>query len=171
MAMKVCVGKYAYLWEGAEPLEPGDRVLLPENWLSRTINGPGPFEDTVTSIDSDYDGPISRIIAKVGHDPDWQPPKPYTPPISLVHEDRYKRQVDEYDRLYAEWRELVGGNESGPVTVERARRVACPKCGAPESSPCLNGTKPRAANHRERARRFRDWMDETRPRYPWRGGR
>ncbi len=43
VAMKIRVGRYAYLWEGAEPLVPGDRVLLPENWLSRTIHGPGPL--------------------------------------------------------------------------------------------------------------------------------
>ena len=48
--MKVRVGEYAYLWEGAEPLVPGDRVLLPENWLSRMTHGPGPFEDTVTAV-------------------------------------------------------------------------------------------------------------------------
>ncbi len=64
--MKVRVGRYAYLWEGAEPLVPGDRVLLPENWLSRTIHGAGPFEDTVTAVGSDYDGPMSRVIAKIG---------------------------------------------------------------------------------------------------------
>ncbi len=77
--MKVRVGKYAYLWEGAEPLVPGDLVLLPENWLSRTIHGSGPFKGTVTAIGSDYDGLISRVIAKVGHDPGWKPPEPYTP--------------------------------------------------------------------------------------------
>ncbi len=72
VAMKVRVGRYAYLWEGAEPLVPGDRVLLPESWLSRTIHGPGPFEDTVTAVGSDYDGPMSRVIAKIGRDPDWR---------------------------------------------------------------------------------------------------
>jgi hypothetical protein len=169
MAMKVKAGKYTYLWTGDEPLVPGDLVLLPENWVSRMIHGPGPFEDTVTEIGSDYDGAVSRVIRKVGHDPTWKPPepaRPYIPKVSLVHEARYKKQLDEFDRQIAEWRERVGGSASDSLTVERVRRVACPKCGAAESHPCVNGAKPRLANHQERVRRFRDWMDEIRPRYP-----
>ncbi len=169
VAMKVRVGKYAYLWEGAEPLVPGDRVLLPENWLSRTIHGPGPFEDTVTAVGSDYDGPMSRVIAKIGRDPDWRPPEPDTlpaPRVSLVHEGRYQQALAEYDRQVEEWRRRAGGTASDPVTVGRARLVTCPKCGAPESSPCTDAARPRKANHQERLRRFRAWMQETHPRYP-----
>lgn len=172
MAMKVKVGNYAYLWDGAEPLVPGDLVLLPENWLSPKIHGPGPFEGTVTAVGSDYDGPISRIIAKIGHDPEWKPPASYIPPaprVSLIHEGRYRVALAEYERQRDEWRQRAGGSPSDPVTVERARLVACPKCGAPESSPCTDATKPRKANHQERVRRFREWMEETHPRFPWHG--
>jgi hypothetical protein len=168
--MKVQVGKYAYFWEGDEPLAPGDRVLLPENWLSPMLYGHrGPFEDTVTAIGSDYDGPLSRIIRKVGYDPNWtplEPPRPYVRPVSLVHEGRHRRRLEEYDRQLGAWRDRVGGTDSDPVTVDRVRRVACPKCGVSELNPCVNGLKPRQTNHQERVRRFRDWMNETRPRYP-----
>lgn len=65
-----------------------------------------------------------------------------------------------------EWLRRAGGTASDPVTVERARLVTCPKHGALESSPCTDATKPRQANHKERLRRFREWMEETRPQYP-----
>jgi hypothetical protein len=34
------VGRYSYRWRGVTPLQVGERVLLPENWLSRMKDGP-----------------------------------------------------------------------------------------------------------------------------------
>lgn len=59
------VGRYAYAWAGPEPLKVGDRVLLPENWLTR-MDSPGPFEGTVTQLGTAYTGELSQIIQKLG---------------------------------------------------------------------------------------------------------
>ena len=37
----VGVGRYAYRSRGEPPLKVGERVLLPENWVSRVKDGPG----------------------------------------------------------------------------------------------------------------------------------
>jgi hypothetical protein len=57
-------GGYAYTWPG-EPLAIGDRVLLPENWLSAVKHGHGPFQGTVTGFGTDYDGVMSAVIKKI----------------------------------------------------------------------------------------------------------
>jgi len=58
------VDGYAYTWSGAEPLEVGDRVLLPGNWLSSLKSGPGPFSGTVSQIGTSYTGTLSQIIRR-----------------------------------------------------------------------------------------------------------
>ncbi|MCA1707509.1 MAG: hypothetical protein LC808_31260 [Actinobacteria bacterium] len=59
------VGQYTYRWRGETPLEVGDRVLLPENWLSRMKDGPGPTEGVVTRLGSTYRGELSLIVDRV----------------------------------------------------------------------------------------------------------
>lgn len=61
----VTVGGYAYVWNGQPDLEVGDRVLLPENYVSRLKDGPGPVEGTVTELGSTYDGIHSRILRRI----------------------------------------------------------------------------------------------------------
>jgi hypothetical protein len=61
----VQVGRYAYQWDGGEPLAIGDRVLLPANWLSAIKDGPGPFEGVVTQLGTSYMGPLSRIVRRL----------------------------------------------------------------------------------------------------------
>ncbi|MBS2550192.1 hypothetical protein KGQ19_25315 [Catenulispora sp. NL8] len=61
----VTVGGYAYLWNGQPDLEVGDRVLLPENYVSRLKHGPGPVEGTVTELGTTYDGSHSRILRRI----------------------------------------------------------------------------------------------------------
>jgi hypothetical protein len=61
----VSVGKYAYRWRGQPALEVGDRVLLPENWLSRKKDGPGNWEGVVTELGSTYGGKIAYIVSRV----------------------------------------------------------------------------------------------------------
>lgn len=58
------VGGYGYRWSGSPPLEVGERVLLPENWLSAVQRGHGPFEGVVTALGSTYEGPLSRILRR-----------------------------------------------------------------------------------------------------------
>jgi len=55
-----CGGGYAYTWDGDEPLAIGDRVLLPGNWLY-----PGPSQDVVRSLGTDYAGPLQRVLRRV----------------------------------------------------------------------------------------------------------
>jgi len=62
----VSVGKYAYRWRGRPPLRVGDRVLLPENWLSRKKDGPGHWEGVVTELGSSYSGRIAFVVDRVG---------------------------------------------------------------------------------------------------------
>jgi hypothetical protein len=64
----VQVGKLTYRWRGPEPLAVGDRVLLPENWLSRMKDGPGPYEGVVTELGSSYRGELSFIVRRLGQD-------------------------------------------------------------------------------------------------------
>lgn len=52
-----CGRGYAYIWPGETPLSVGDRVRLPGNWLFSS-----PFEDEVTGLGSDYQGPLSWIL-------------------------------------------------------------------------------------------------------------
>jgi hypothetical protein len=66
----VTVGRYSYLWTGQPQLKVGDRVLLPENWVSSLKNGPGPYVGTVTELGTTYtDGALSRILRRASDDP------------------------------------------------------------------------------------------------------
>jgi hypothetical protein len=58
----VIEGGLTYHWDGEPPLEVGDRVLLPENWLSRARTGPGPWEGTVAQLGSDYQGQTVSVL-------------------------------------------------------------------------------------------------------------
>ncbi|MFF5127663.1 hypothetical protein ACFY41_12170 [Streptomyces syringium] len=60
----VDVGGYAYLWRGSAPLEVGDRVLLPENYVSRMKNGPGPTVGVVSKLGTTYRGHMSFIVGR-----------------------------------------------------------------------------------------------------------
>ncbi|WP_236241790.1 hypothetical protein [Streptomyces sp. CC228A] len=60
----VDVGGYAYRWCGSKPLEVGDRVLLPENYVSRMKNGPGPTLGVVRKLGTTYQGPLSDIVGR-----------------------------------------------------------------------------------------------------------
>jgi hypothetical protein len=61
----VTVGSYAYLWSGQPDLTVGDRVLLPENYVSRLKHGPGPVEGAVTGLGTTYDGALDRILRRI----------------------------------------------------------------------------------------------------------
>lgn len=61
----VDVGGYAYRWRGSEPLGVGDRVLLPENYVSRMKNGPGPTVGVVSKLGTTYRGSLSDISSRV----------------------------------------------------------------------------------------------------------
>ncbi|APU12274.1 hypothetical protein [Actinoalloteichus fjordicus] len=58
------VGGYAYCWRGTPALKLGDRVLLPENHVSRLKYGPGPFEGVVSALDSSYEGELGDILRR-----------------------------------------------------------------------------------------------------------
>ena len=58
------VGRYSYRWRGPTPLQVGERVLLPENWLSRMKEGPGPQVGVVTALGSTYRGELSFIVGR-----------------------------------------------------------------------------------------------------------
>ncbi|MGD9485746.1 hypothetical protein WDH52_21250 [Streptomyces sp. TRM70308] len=60
----VDVGGYAYHWRGSTPLEVGDRVLLPESYVSRMKNGPGPSLGVVSKLGTTYRGPLSDIVSR-----------------------------------------------------------------------------------------------------------
>lgn len=62
------VGGYAYRWRGDEPLQVGDRVLLPENYVSRMKEGRGPFQGVVTGLGTTYRGNLSTIISRITTD-------------------------------------------------------------------------------------------------------
>ncbi|MCY0951284.1 hypothetical protein [Streptomyces sp. H27-S2] len=58
------VGRYSYRWRGSEPLEVGDRVLLPENYVSRMKDGPGPTAGVVSKLGTTYRGQLSDIVRR-----------------------------------------------------------------------------------------------------------
>ncbi|MGV9788273.1 hypothetical protein [Streptomyces sp. NPDC003435] len=60
----VTVDGYGYRWKGPHTLEVGDRVLLPENYVSALRHGPGPFPGTVTELGTTYTGTLSTIISR-----------------------------------------------------------------------------------------------------------
>ncbi|QLE70220.1 hypothetical protein FGW37_33135 [Streptomyces rectiverticillatus] len=60
----VTVDGYGYRWRGPGRLEVGDRVLLPENYVSALRHGPGPFPGTVTELGTTYTGNLSTIISR-----------------------------------------------------------------------------------------------------------
>ncbi|MBZ4319915.1 hypothetical protein [Streptomyces huiliensis] len=60
----VTVDGYGYRWKGPGTLEVGDRVLLPENYVSALRHGPGPFPGTVTELGTTYTGPLSTIVSR-----------------------------------------------------------------------------------------------------------
>lgn len=61
----VDVGGYAYRWSGETPLEVGDRVLLPENYVSRMKHGPGPVEAVVHALGTTYQGPLAFVLRRL----------------------------------------------------------------------------------------------------------
>lgn len=60
------VGRYAYRWRGSPPLMVGDRVVLPENWVSALRSGPGTFDDVVTKLGATYRGELAHIVRRAG---------------------------------------------------------------------------------------------------------
>ena len=58
----ISVGKYAYRWRGGQPLAVGDRVLLPENWLSRKKDGPGHWVGVITELGTTYTGSLAYVV-------------------------------------------------------------------------------------------------------------
>lgn len=66
----VTVDGYGYLWAGEGALVVGDRVLLPENYVSALRHGPGPFVGTVTALGTTYDGRLNRIIGRAAQPSD-----------------------------------------------------------------------------------------------------
>ncbi|MFJ8000834.1 hypothetical protein ACIQ7D_27510 [Streptomyces sp. NPDC096310] len=61
------VGGYGYRWRGSDPLEVGDRVLLPENYVSRLKNGPGPTVGLGNKLGTTtYQGSLSDIVGRAG---------------------------------------------------------------------------------------------------------
>jgi len=58
----VSVGRYAYRWRGGRPLAVGDRVLLPENWLSRKKDGPGHWVGVITELGTTYTGTLAHVV-------------------------------------------------------------------------------------------------------------
>ncbi len=59
------VGRYSYRWDGEPQLVVGEKVLLPENWLSVVKDGKGPQVGTVTALGTRYQGQLSRILRRV----------------------------------------------------------------------------------------------------------
>lgn len=60
----VQIGRYGYTWDGAEPLVVGDKVWLPENYVSRLQNGPGRWRGEVTALGTRYIGALDAIIGR-----------------------------------------------------------------------------------------------------------
>ena len=69
MTKVIIDNRYTYAWRGDEELRPGDLVLLPENVVSLSEKGPGPFVGVVTRIGSNYDGELKDIIRKLPNPP------------------------------------------------------------------------------------------------------
>jgi hypothetical protein len=57
----VAIGRYAYVWAGAEPLKVGDVVELPGNWTT----GFEPYRGAVTALGTGYNGPLDRVVRRV----------------------------------------------------------------------------------------------------------
>jgi hypothetical protein len=53
-------GRYAYLWDGDQPLRLGDICQLPANWLI-----PRPTQAAVTGFGTDYDGRLTKVSALI----------------------------------------------------------------------------------------------------------
>ncbi|MFJ7280563.1 hypothetical protein [Kitasatospora sp. NPDC098663] len=64
-AQAVTVDGYGYRWGGPGRLEVGDRVLLPENYVSALRHGSGPFPGTVTALGTTYSGALSAIVSRL----------------------------------------------------------------------------------------------------------
>ncbi|MEU6711524.1 hypothetical protein ABZ897_08570 [Nonomuraea sp. NPDC046802] len=62
------VGKYAYRWRGQPALKVGERVLLPENWVSQMTEGRGTFVGEVTRLGATYRGHLSAIVGRAETD-------------------------------------------------------------------------------------------------------
>lgn len=60
----VTVDGFGYRWRGPGRLDVGDRVLLPENFVSALRHGSGPFPGIVTELGTTYTGILSRIISR-----------------------------------------------------------------------------------------------------------
>ncbi len=56
-------GGYAYKWAGATPLDLGDRVVLPHNWLSQGIGGERPTGEVI-GFGTDYTGDLATIVGR-----------------------------------------------------------------------------------------------------------
>ncbi len=54
----------SYAWRGPDPLKVGDRIMLPANYVSEFKHGRGPWEDSVVSLGSSYQGALSYVIRK-----------------------------------------------------------------------------------------------------------
>lgn len=54
--------RYAYTWDGAEPLAVGDQVVLPSNWLIKHES-----DGRVTGLGTTYDGALSAIARKINN--------------------------------------------------------------------------------------------------------
>jgi len=59
------VGRYSYRLAGEPPLAIGDKVLLPENWLSAIKDGHGPQVGTITGFGTRYQGQLARILRRL----------------------------------------------------------------------------------------------------------
>ncbi|MER6686337.1 hypothetical protein [Streptomyces olivaceoviridis] len=68
-AQAVTVDGYGYQWRGPDTLAVGDRVLLPENYVSALRHGPGPFPGTVTELGTTYSGALATIISRAPVEP------------------------------------------------------------------------------------------------------
>ena len=66
-ATRSSVGRYAYRWRGATPLAVGDRVLLPEYWLSRTKDGPAHWVGVVTELGTTFTGTLALVVDQAPH--------------------------------------------------------------------------------------------------------
>jgi hypothetical protein len=60
----VQVGEYSYRWRGSGPLKVGDRVLLPESWVSKLKDSPGPTVGVVTKLGTTYRGALPDIVGR-----------------------------------------------------------------------------------------------------------
>lgn len=52
--------KLAYRWGGDVPLEVGEKVVLPGNW----VRGNEPWTGEVTALGTTYDGPVVSVLRR-----------------------------------------------------------------------------------------------------------